>query len=83
MGRFARLQLVGRITYYVGWIALVCGGLVHINIAKALFFRVDLTQRNLFEVSVVCFLICAASELRALAGAGSEIPSTVKKQMAA
>jgi hypothetical protein len=23
MGHFARLQLVGRITYYVGWIALV------------------------------------------------------------
>jgi hypothetical protein len=83
MGHFARLQLVGRITYYVGWIALVCGGLVHINIAKGLFLKMDLTQRNLFEVSVVCFLICAASELRALVGSGNEMPAVVKKQMAA
>ena len=83
MGQIARLQLVGRITYYAGWIALVCGGLVHLNIARSLFFRMDLTQRNLFEVSVVCFLICAASELRALAAAGNEMPSVVKKQTAA
>ncbi|MGO9087697.1 MAG: hypothetical protein ACLQBK_20980 [Candidatus Sulfotelmatobacter sp.] len=83
MGHFARLQLVGRITYYLGWVALVCGGLVHINIAKALFARIDLSQRNLFEISVVCFLICAASELRALVGAGNEMPSAVKRQMAA
>jgi len=26
MGHFARLQLVGRVTYYVGWIALLWGG---------------------------------------------------------
>jgi len=72
MGQFARLQLVGRITYYIGWIALVCGGIVHLNIAKAMFANLGLSQRNLFEVSVVCFLICVASELRALASPGSE-----------
>jgi hypothetical protein len=83
MGHFARLQLVGRITYYVGWIALVCGGFVHINIAKAQFLKVDLSQRNLFELSVVCFLICVASELRALALAGNETSSVVKRPMAA
>ncbi len=83
MGHFARLQLVGRITYYVGWITLVCGGFVHINIATGLFAKIQLSQRNLFEVSVVCFLICAASELRALAGAGNETLSVVKKQVAA
>jgi hypothetical protein len=75
MGHFVRLQLVGRITYYLGWVALVCGGLVHVNIAKALFMSVDLSQRNLFEASVVCFLVCAASELRALANAGKAVPS--------
>jgi hypothetical protein len=83
MGHVARLQLVGRITYYVGWIAVFCGGLVHIKIAKELFARIDLSQRNLLEVSVVCFLICMASELRVLAGAGNEMPSVGKKQMAA
>jgi hypothetical protein len=26
MGHFARLQLIGRVTYYLGWIALLWGG---------------------------------------------------------
>jgi len=83
MGHFARLQLAGRVTYYLGWICLVCGGLVHVNIGRTLFANVDLSQRNLFEVSVVSFLICAASELRALASAGNEASSSVKRPMAA
>jgi hypothetical protein len=83
MGHFARLQLVGRITYYLGWIALVSGGLAHLNIAKGLFLRLSLSQRNLLEVSVVCFLICVASELRAIATPGNEMPSVVKRPMAA
>lgn len=83
MGHFARLQIVGRITYYVGWVALVCGGFVHINIGKALFLKIDLSQRNLLELSVLCFLICVASELRVLASAGNEMPSIVKRPMAA
>ena len=88
MGHVTRLQLVGRITYYLGWITLACGGLLHVNIARPLFLSISLTQRNLFEVSVVCFLICVASELRVLAGAtlagaGSEMPNVVKRQAAA
>jgi hypothetical protein len=80
MGHIARLQLVGRITYYIGWLTLFCGGLVHVNIARTLFMKIDLSQRNLFEVSVVCFLICAASELRALADPNEAVlPSVVKK----
>lgn len=70
MDHAARLQLVGRVTYYVGWIALVCGGLVHINITRSLFLAVDLTQRNLFEVSVISFVICIASAIRALVPVG-------------
>ncbi len=83
MGHFARLQLTARITYYIGWIALICGGLVHVNIAKALFANMGLSQRNLFEVSVVCFLICAASELRALTVTTNEAPSVAKRPMVA
>lgn len=83
MGHFARLQLTGRITYYLGWIALVCGGLAHINVGKAVFANIGLSQRNLFEVSVVCFLICAASELRALAMTSNEAPSVAKRPIAA
>ena len=79
MGHFGRLQLVGRITYYLGWIALVCGGLVHLNVAKTLFANMQLSQRNLFEAGVVCFLICIASELRARDFAGKEMPGALKK----
>jgi hypothetical protein len=74
--------LVGRVTYYLGWIALLCGGLVHLNIAKGLFVAMTLSQRNLFEASVVCFLICIASELRARESAGAAVTNTVKKQAA-
>ena len=28
MSHLARLQLVGRVSYYLGWFALVCGGLL-------------------------------------------------------
>jgi len=64
MDRFARLHLVARVTYYVGWIALVLGGVYHFNVATNLFVAMRLPQRNLFELSVMCFLICIASELR-------------------
>jgi hypothetical protein len=83
MDRSARLHLVGRITYYVGWVSLLCGGLVQLNIAKALFMSVSLTKRNLFEVSLACFVICMASEIRALTTSEKELPSVVKRQAAA
>ena len=78
MNHVARLQLIGRITYYVGWIALVCGGLLHLNIAKTLFLAVNLSKRNLLEVSVTCFLICIASEVRAHALPRNELSTAVK-----
>lgn len=77
MGRFVRLQLIGRVTYYLGWIALACGGLVHLNIGIALFVALNLNKRNLFELSVVCFLISVASELRALALRKNEVGGEV------
>lgn len=83
MDRSSRLHIVGRITYYVGWVALICGGLVHLNLAKALFMAISLTQRNLFEVSVVCFLVCIASEVRGLVLAEKELPHVARSQMAA
>jgi len=79
MSHVIRLQLIGRVTYYVGWIALVCGGLLHLNIATKLFLAVSLSKRNLLEVGVVCFLICIASELRAHALPGNELSTGVRK----
>lgn len=83
MDRTARLHLVGKITYYVGWISLLCGGLVHLHIAQAMFTAMSLTKRNLFEVSLVCFVICMASEVRALGAAEKELPAIVKRSAAA
>lgn len=83
MGHFARLQLVGRVTYYLGWISLVCGALVHLGLGRAAFTAMSLTKRNLFEIAVVCFVICIASELRAATPAESEAKSVVKKPVAA
>jgi hypothetical protein len=83
MGHLARLQLAGRITYYLGWIALLCGALVHVGIGRAMFAAVSLTKRNLFEVAVVCFVICIASELRAIASPENAAAGILKKPVAA
>jgi len=73
-------------TISVGF-ALVCGGLVHFRVVGPLFDAMNLTKRNLFEASVVCFVICMASELRALVPDKNEVssgvPSIVKRQVAA
>jgi len=71
MDSVSRLQLVARVTYYVGWIMLVCGGLVHFSVAKAMFAAMNLTKRNLFEVGVALFLISIASAVRAVAYRGT------------
>jgi hypothetical protein len=83
MDRTSRLHLVGRLSYYVGWVALLCGTLVHLNIATKLFLAMSLTKRNLFEVSVACFVICVASEVRALSPAEKALPAVVKRPAAA
>jgi hypothetical protein len=61
--------------------------LVQVNIGRALFEAINISKRNLFEVSVICFLICIASELRAIAldktEVSSGVPSIVKRQVAA
>ena len=79
MGHFDRLQLIGRITYYVGWVALLAGGLVQLNIATKLFLALSLTKRNLFELSLVCFVICIASAVRVLAVTGDQMSGSVRK----
>ena len=81
MSHFARLQLVGRITYYLGWISLLLGGLVQLNIGRTMFLAMNLTKRNLFEVSVILFVICMATQLRALALAGNQASGVGKREM--
>jgi hypothetical protein len=79
MDHVTRLQLIGRVTYYIGWIALLCGGLLQLNLARSLFLAISLSKRNLFEVSVACFVICIASELRARESVSAAISSGLRK----
>ena len=66
MDSATRLQLIARVTYYVGWVfALLFGLVVHFGVGVAAFRSIDLSQRNLFEASVMLFLISAVSVLRA------------------
>ena len=83
MSHLARLQLVGRVTYYLGWVSLICGALFHLKVGQSLFLALSLTKRNLFEISVVCFVICVASQLRANAPVENEANITVKRSAAA
>jgi hypothetical protein len=83
MDRSARLHVVGKITYYLGWISLLCGGVLQVGIGRAMFTALTVTKRNLFEVAVVCFLICLASEIRAIGATEKEVPVIVKRPAAA
>jgi hypothetical protein len=79
MGHADRLRLIGKITYYVGWISLLGGALLHLKIAPAMFAALTLSKRNLVEIAVVSFLISIASELRARDSAAREITGVLKR----
>ena len=83
MGHSARLQLVGKVSYYLGFVTLFCGGLLQLNIGRALFTSLSVNKRNLFEISVILFVICMASQLRALPLAGNQASGAGKWEMAA
>ncbi len=63
MGPCNCLHWIGKITYCVGWIALLCGGLAHFTSHGKWFLAMNFSQRNLLEVSLMCFVICIASGL--------------------
>jgi len=64
VGRRHITQVQASLTYYVGWICALCGAAVHFGIAAAMFRSVDLVKRNLFEASMMFFLISVASAAR-------------------
>jgi hypothetical protein len=79
MDHFNRLQLAARVTYYLGWISLLLGGLIHFNVGRSFFVALNLSKRNLFEVSVVLFVICLASGVRAFIAADKQVPVAGKR----
>ena len=82
MDRLTSLHLVARITYYLGWIAAILAGVLHIaKFGSALEGVVNLSDRNLLEASFLLFVICMASEVRSLVLASSnEMPGAAKRQ---
>ena len=81
MESVTRLQLVSRITYYLGWLAAALGALSHFGLGSRLD-TINLSQRNLFEAGVLFFMICMASELRARVAASNVISSVPRRQAA-
>jgi len=70
MDSATRLKLIARISYYLGWLATICGMLVHFGLGTAIFRAMEMSKRNLFEGGLMFFLISAVSVLRA--GAASK-----------
>ncbi|MGA9526808.1 MAG: hypothetical protein WBS24_01700 [Terriglobales bacterium] len=67
MDSSSRLCLISRIAYYAGWLFALCGALVHFGLGAVVLRNANLPKRNLFEASVMLFLISATSALRAIA----------------
>ena len=65
MDSATRLQLVGRVTYYLAFVLAICGTAVHFGVGAEMFRSMGTSPRNLLEGSVLFFLISAVSVLRA------------------
>jgi hypothetical protein len=81
MESVTRLQLVSRITYYLGWLTTAVGALSHFGLGSRLE-AINLSQRNLFEASVLFFIICMASELRTRVASSNVIAGGPRRQTA-
>ena len=81
MESVTRLQLVSRITYYLGWLAAAVGALSHFGLGSRLD-AINLSQRYLFEAGVLFFIICMASELRTRVASSNVIASGPRRQTA-
>jgi len=67
MDRLPRLRMISKVTYYLGWAAFavaVIGHLTRMNTTLQSATRIS--GRNLLEASLLLFLVCIASEVRAL-----------------
>jgi hypothetical protein len=80
MERTARLRLVVRITYYLGWIATILATLMDVAKMASLLTA---SPRNVLEASFLLFVICMASGIRAAMLANdNRMLSIAKKQVA-
>ena len=84
MDRVNRLQAIARACYYLGWIvtvlAIICR--VYRPLEYWLEHTTRISGRNLMETSLLLFVICMASGVRAVAASASESPAKVRTQAA-
>lgn len=67
MTRTERLSMISRVCYYLAWIAAVAAAVFQIGSLEAVLIRTaHFTGRNLLEASLLFFLACLASEVRAM-----------------
>ena len=67
MERPDRLRLISRVCYYVGLLAAVVAVILRVTpLNLALARATNFTGRNVLEASLLLFLICVASEARAI-----------------
>src|SRR6184192_2868862 len=78
-----RLRSATKITYYLGWIAAVLAAIAHFFLGRHSYEVLNLSKRNLFEASALCFLISIASELRCRFDVRSNVISRVVRKQAA
>ena len=85
MDRSVRLRLVSRICYYLAWFSAALAVLIHVSRLDLKISEIThISARNLLETAVLLFLICIASEVRALAlgGANQAAPPVIKAKTA-
>lgn len=67
MDRSVRLRLVSRISYYVAWLSAALAVVIHLaNVDMKLSQIIHVSARNFLEAAVLLFVICIASEARAM-----------------
>ena len=67
MDRSVRLHLVARICYYLAWLSAALAVLIHLlRLDLKVSEMTHVSGRNLLESAVLLFVICIASEARAL-----------------
>ena len=67
----------------MGWIMAFAAAVVHFARLERILLHVNLSPRNLLEASLLFFLACAASELRALdIAATGQMPRATRGQAA-
>jgi ABC-type siderophore export system fused ATPase/permease subunit len=73
MERADRLHLISRVCYYLGWVVALVAVIGHITkLNQALVSATNVSGRNLLEAGLLLFLICVASEVRAIGLASGE-----------